>query len=361
MTSDKKKRDPVRTWTFIVLTLCIVLMIVYLVGDRLTPYTTQARVHAYVVPVAPQVAGRLISVDVENNQKVKAGQKLFSIDPGSYEFAVQAAEAVLKNTEQSIQSGVSNVEASRASVDSSKASVWAAEQDTTRMRRIRKEDEGAISERRIQQSEAGLESSRANLAAARASLQAAISALGSTDENNAQIQQARTSLENARLNLERTIVYAPRDGMITDLRIDQGNFATAGAALMTFIAIHDTWIRADLTENNLGNVNEGDRVEVTFDVRPGKVFKGQIRQAGYGIEVNTNALGTLPTIDNDRNWLRSEQRFPVTIDFEASDISESNLRVGSQVSVMVYTGDNPIMNALGWFYIRVQAYLSYAY
>jgi len=314
-----------------------------------------------VVPVAPQVAGRLISVDVENNQMVKAGEQLFSIDPGSYELAVEAAEAALKNTEQSIQSGTSNVDASRANVDSAKASVWAAEQDTTRMRRIRKEDEGAISERRIQQSEASLESSRAKLVAAQASLQAAISALGSTDDNNAQIQQARTNLENARLNLERTVVYAPRDGMITDLRVDQGNFATSGAALMTFIAIHDTWIRADLSENNLGNVDEGDRVEITFDVRPGKVFTGRVRQAGYGVEVNTNALGTLPTIDNDRNWLRAEQRFPVTIDFDSSDLSMSDLRVGSQASVIVYTGDNPVINALGRFYIRLDAYLSYAY
>ncbi len=360
MTSDKK-RDPVRLWTFIVLALCIVLMFVYVAGDRLTPFTTQARVHAYVVPIAPQVAGRLISVDVENNQIVKAGQKLFSIDPGTYELAVQSAEAALKNTEQSIQSGISNVAASSANVDSAKASVWSAEQDTTRMRRIRKEDAGAISERRIQQSEASLESSRAKLASAQASLQAAISSLGSTDDNNAQIQQAQTNLENARLNLERAIVYAPRDGMITDLRVDQGNYAASGAALMTFIAIHDTWIQADLSENNLGNVDAGDPVEVTFDVRPGKVFKGRVRQTGYGVEVNTNALGTLPTIDNDRNWLRDEQRFPVTIDFEASDLSESNLRVGSQASVIVYTGDNPIMNALGRFYIRVNAYLSYAY
>jgi multidrug resistance efflux pump len=359
--TSKKKKDPVRLWTFIVLALCIILMVVYLVADRLTPYTSQARVHAYVVPIAPQVAGRVISVDVENNELVKAGQKLFSIDPGSYELAVEAAEAALQNTQQSIESGVSNVAASRANVDSSKASVWAAEQDTMRMRRIREEDAGAISERRIQQSEAALASSRARLSAAQSSLAAAISALGSTDDNNAQIQQARTNLENARLNLERTVVYAPRDGMITDLRVDQGNFAAAGAALMTFIAIHDTWIRADLSENNLGHVNAGDRVEVTFDVRPGKVFQGRVRQTGFGVEVNSNALGTLPTIDNDRNWLRAEQRFPVTIDFDASDLSISNLRVGSQASVIVYTGDNWIMNALGKFYIRLNAYLSYAY
>lgn len=359
--TSKKKKDPVRFWTFIVLVLSIVLMVVYVVGDRLTPFTSQARVHAYVVPVAPQVAGRVISVDVENNQMVEAGQKLFSIDPGSYELAVQAAEAALKNAEQAIESGVSNVAASRANVESAKASVWSAEQDTTRMRRIREEDAGAISERRIQQSEASLASSRAKLSAAQSSLEAAISALGSTDDNNAQIQQARTNLENARLNLERTVVYAPRNGMITDLRVDQGNFAAAGAALMTFIAIHDTWVQADLSENNLGNVNPGDRVEVTFDVRPGKVFKGRVRQTGYGVEVNSNALGSLPTIENDRNWLRAEQRFPVTIDFEAGDLSVSNLRVGSQASVIVYTGDNWIMNTLGRFYIRLNSYLSYAY
>lgn len=360
MTSEKK-RDPVRLWTFIVLLLCVVLMVIYLVGDRLTPFTTQARVHAYVVPVASQVAGRLLTVDVENNQLVVAGQQLLSIDPGSYKLAVQSAEAALKNTEQSIEAGISNVAAARANVESAKANVWKTDQDAARMRRIRNEDAGAISERRIQSAEASLASARAGQTAAESSLAAAISALGSTDDNNAQIQQARTNLENARLNLERTVVYAPRDGMITDLQIDRGNFAAAGAPLMTFIAIYDTWIQADLSENNLGNVNAGDPVELTFDVRPGKVYKGKVRQTGFGVQVNSNALGTLPTIDNDRNWLRDEQRFPAIIDFEASDLSESSLRVGSQASVIVYTGDNAIMNALGRFYIRLNAYLSYAY
>jgi multidrug resistance efflux pump len=360
MTSEGKK-DPVRKWTFIVLALCIILMTIYLVGDRLTPFTSQARVHAYVVPIAPQVAGRLTEVNVQNNQLVKAGQSLFLIDPSSYELAVQSAEAALKNTEQSIESGVSNVAAASANVDSAKAAVWNADQDATRMRRIREEDSGAISERRIQSAEATLASARGGLAAAEASLQAARSALGSTDESNAQIQQARSNLENARLNLERTDVNAPGDGLITDLRVSQGNFAGAGTALMTFIAIHDTWIQADLSENNLGNVDAGDRVEITFDVRPGKVFKGKVRLMGYGVEVDSNALGTLPTIDNDRNWLRDEQRFAVTIDFEASDLSASDLRVGSQASVIVYTGDNGFMNALGRFYIRLNALLSYAY
>lgn len=360
MTNEKKK-DPVRKWTFIVLGLCIVLFVVYLVGDRITPFSSQAKVHAYVVPLAPQVAGKVIEVNIKNNQLVKAGERLLSIDPGTYELAVQSAEAVLKTTKQSLDAGIANIEAAKANVESAKANVWKTEQDTKRMRRIREDDPGAISERRIQSSEASLQTAQARLASAVASLQSARSALGSTDENNAQLQQAQSSLNNARLNLERTVVYAPRDGLITDLRVDQGNYAAAGAPLMTFIAVHDSWIQADLTENNLGNVKAGNRVEFTFDVRPGTVFEGKVRQTGYGVQVSSNALGTLPTIDNQRDWLREEQRFPVIIDFSMPDLAESNLRVGSQVSVIVYTGDNWLINTLAKFYIRLAAYLSYAY
>ena len=70
----------------------------------------------------------------------------------------------------------------------------------------------------------------------------------------------------------------------------------------------------------------------------------------------------LPTIDNQRNWLRDAQRFPVLIDVETDkDSQEMGLRVGSQVSVIVYTGNNWLMNFLGRIYIRAGAVLSYAY
>jgi len=131
---------------------------------------------------------------------------------------------------------------------------------------------------------------------------------------------------------------------------------------MTFIATEQVWVRADLTENNLGNVKAGDRVELTFDVQPGKIYTGRIRETGFGVEVDSNALGTLPTIDNQRNWLRDAQRFPVIIDVDFEKGAQGmGLRVGSQVSVIVYTGDHWLMNFLGRIYIRVIAVMSYAY
>jgi multidrug resistance efflux pump len=363
--ADKPRRtpmDPVRKWTFIVFSLCLVLMALYLVADRQTPFTTQAKVHAYVVPAAPQVSGKIISVDVSNNEFVTAGQKLFQIDPSNYQLAMEAAEASLEAALQSVDAGTATVEAAEANVESAKANVWRAEQDALRMRRIQEEDPGAISQRRIDSAEATLATSVSRLSAAEANLESARRALGETDENNVQIKQAQAALNQARLDLERTEVFAPRDGLVTDLRVDQGNFAAAGTPLMTFIAIHDVWVRADLTENNLGNVEVGDKVELTFDAQPGRVYRGRVRNTGLGVQVDTNALGTLPAIENSRSWLRDAQRFPVVIEFDRIEGLENlGLRVGSQVSVVVYTGDSWFLNLLGKMYIRIHAILSYAY
>jgi multidrug resistance efflux pump len=355
-------KDPVRKWTFIILGLCIVLITIYLVADRQTPFTGQARVHAFVIPIASQVAGNVISVEVQNNDEVAAGQVLVRIDPTDYKLAVASAEATLQVVRQSIDAGIAGVEAAEASVESAKASAWRSEQDAVRMRRIRDEDQGAISQRRIDSAEASLASARARVASSTANLESARSALGEIGENNADLQNAQAALDKARVDLKRTVLVAPRDGVVTDMRIDQGNFAAAGAPLMTFIATHEVWVRADLTENNLGNVKAGNRVELAFDVQPGKIYKGKIRESGFGVQVDSNSLGTLPTIDNQRNWLRDAQRFPVLIDVETDKSAQQmGLRVGSQVSVVVYTGNNWLMNFLARFYIRAVAVMSYAY
>jgi multidrug resistance efflux pump len=131
---------------------------------------------------------------------------------------------------------------------------------------------------------------------------------------------------------------------------------------MTFLAVHNIWVQADFTENNLGNIEPGAEVEISFDALPGKVFQGRVRSIGYGVAVDTAALGALPTINNNRQWLRDAQRFPVLIDVD--NLGSGNIagiRVGSQASVMVYTSGSWILNSIAWIYVRVASVLSYAY
>ena len=354
--------DPVRKWTFIVLGACVVLMVVYLVGDRITPYTTQARVHAVVVPIAAEVSGTVTDVAVTSNQAVFAGDSLFQIDRDRYELAVETARVNLQTARQATGVSTASVDAAAASVESARAAMIRAEQDAIRLRRIKDEDPGAISDRRLEQAEASLAVAKSQLAAAQAGLEKARQDLGESGDQNSRILAAQTALAQAELDLSRTAVVAPDDGIVTDVRVDRGNFAAAGAPLMTFLATGDIWIQADFTENNLGNIKRGDAVEIVFDALPGKVIEGTVRTTGFGVAVDSAPLGSLPTIDNDRQWLRDAQRFSVQIDFQLPEARDRlGLRVGAQASVIVYTGNSWIFNTLAWIRMRLNSILTYAY
>ena len=353
-------QDPVRKWTLIILALCGGLMIYYIIADRITPYTTQARVNAVVVPIAPEVSGTVTNVAVKSNQFVEDGDLLFRIDPENYELAVAAAKANLQSARQATGASTAGIDAAQAQVVSAKANLLKAEQDVVRLRRIKEEDPGAISDRRVEMAEASYTAAQASVQAAEANLEQARQNLGETGDANYRIQQARANLEQAELNLARTSVAAPDDGVVTDVRVDRGNFAQAGAPLMTFLASDDIWVQADFTENNLGNIKPGDEVELVFDALPGKVVKGTIRTTGFGVNVDSAPLGSLPTIDNDRQWLRDSQRFSVLVDFELPSAADRlGIRVGAQASVIVYTGDGFLFNSIAWLKMRLVSILTY--
>ena len=354
--------DPVRRWTFIVLAICLVLLTWYLRADRVTPYTSQARVNALVVPVASEVSGTVTEVFVDNNQQVKAGQEMFQVDIKNYQLAVQTAEANLASARQSVGAAKANVEAAEASVNAAKAVVVRSRQDAIRMRNIREEDPGAISERRLESSEASLATALSKLSAAKANRNKAIEDLGAEGDKNSRILQAQAALDQALLNLERATVRAPEDGVVTGVRLDKGNYAAAGAPQLTFVATHNVWVQADFTENNLGNIDAGDEVEIVFDALPGQVIQGSVREVSFGVAVDSAPLGSLPTIKNDADWLRESQRFTVLVDFKlAPGQGDELLKVGSQASVMVYTGEHWISNTLAALLIRLVSILTYAY
>ena len=354
--------DPVRRWTLILLLVTVLLVAWYLRADRVTPYTSQARLNALVVPIAPEVSGTITAVGVSNNQPVRAGDVLFQIDIERYRLAVETAEASLEAARQAVGAAQASVRAADAGIAAAEANRVKARQDYERTRAIRSQDPGAISERRVELAEASLAAARSQVDAARAQKEQALQNLGQQGEDNSRILQARAALDQARLNLERATVAAPADGVVTDVRLDTGNFAAADAPQMTFIATGRFWLQADYTENNLGHLDAGDRAEIVFDALPGQVVDGRVSEVGFGVAVDTAPLGSLPTISNDRNWLRRAQRYPVLIEFEVpAGPAPMPLKVGSQASVVVYTGDNAISNALSALVIRAVSWLTYAY
>ncbi|CAI8859363.1 HlyD family secretion protein [Pseudomonas sp. IT-P253] len=358
--------DPSKKGLQWVLALIFLSLVWYLLADRFTPYTQQARVGAFVIPVAAEVAGQVIRVNVRNNQDVKAGDVLFEVDPQPYQIAVDRARADLESTRRQIGASTAGIASAQASLRAAQANELKARQDNQRLEGLYREDPGTISVRLLEVSRASREQASSQVAAARAEVQRAREQEGGSDEDNAKLRSAATALSKAELDLSNTQIRARSAGLITDLRTDAGQFAAAGSPVMTLIAIHDVWISADMTENNLGLVAVGTPVRIVLDALPGEVFEGRVRSVGYGVSVGQpTSPGSLPTVQNSRDWLRPAQRFPVIIEFSEDSMNTVRdsraIRAGGQAEVMAFPTQGNPLNVLGRVFFGFMSWLSYAY
>ncbi|RQH07033.1 HlyD family secretion protein [Paraburkholderia dinghuensis] len=343
--------------------LIVVSLVWYLLADRFTPYTQQARVQAYVVPVAAEVSGRVTRVLVHNNQEVNAGDVLFEVDNEQYQIAAVRARADYESTRRQVGASTAGIDSALASLRAAIANEVKARQDSERLERLYREDEGTVSLRRIEVARATYEQAQSQVEAARAEVERAREQQGGNEAENAQLRSAAAAVKKAELDLADTRIVAGSGGVITDLRTEVGQFAAAGSPVMTLIAIRDVWISADMTENNLGHLQPGTPVEISLDALPGHVFDGRIRSIGYGVSTGQSTPpGSLPTVQNSRDWLRPAQRFPVIVEFDPRERERlRNMRVGGQAEVMAFpTQPNPL-NPLGRVFFRVMSWLSYVY
>ncbi len=118
---DVKKPDPVRRLTLIVVCVIIVLFVWYVAADRFAPWTDEARVQGYIVPIVAEVSGRVLEVNVDNDQVVKTGEALLHIDPRNYEIAVRRAQAALDTAGQQVGASAAGVKSAAAKISDNRA------------------------------------------------------------------------------------------------------------------------------------------------------------------------------------------------------------------------------------------------
>ena len=350
--------NPVRKCTLAVLALCVVFLLYSLIADRLTPYTSQAVAQAYIVGIAPEVGGRIIEVDVEDNQLVKAGQTLFRIDAEPYQIAVEEAEAKLGSVGLTVGASTAGVASAEA-----KLAEMTARRDNTRDQTARVFElvkKGTYAAARGDTALAESKAAEAALQQAKAELDRARESLGPKGADNPQLREAMAALQQARLDLSRTDVLAPSDGLVTNLQLTTGQYAAEGQPLLAFIDIRDYWVSAEFRENSLGNVKPGEQAEITFDVLPGRIYQGTVENIGWAVargQTGAGSMGALPTVKNQTGWVRDPQRFPVRIDVAGK--APPGVRYNAQANVIIYAGGNPITDGIGWFWIRMVSLLSY--
>ncbi|MES2034871.1 MAG: HlyD family secretion protein [Pseudomonadota bacterium] len=347
----------IRRVTLAVLLIAAALFVYGLIADRLTPYSDQATVQAYVVRLAPDIAGRVSKVEVVDNQLVKAGQVLFALDPERYEIAAETAEAQLAVAGQSVGASTAGLAAAEANLAQAQAGLANTRQQSARTLRL--VETGFETRSRGDQAKALLASSVAGVGQARAEVERARQNLGPGGSENPQVRQAQAALRKARRDVADTVVRAPADGVVTNLQLAPGQFVGAGQPALTFFDSAVIWVDAEMEENALEHIKVGDPVDIVLDIRPGRVYRGQIESVAWGVDSQEIDPQTgLPTVRNDSGWIREPQRFPVRVRFDP-ERRPTGVRLGSQADIVVYTGENGLTDGIGRLWILLVSAFSY--
>lgn len=255
-----------------------------------SPWTRDARFSADVVAIAPDVTGLVTSVNVHDNQLVKQGQVLFTIDQPRYQKALEQDEADVAYYE------------------------------------------ALVSEKRR-------EAGRRNQLGVQAMSREEIDQANNTLQTELhQLAKAVATRDLAKLDLERTIIRAPADGWVTNLNVYAGEFITRGSTAVALVKQNTFYVLAYMEETKLEGVRSGYRAEVT-PLGSNQVLKGTVDSIAAGV---TNASSSndskgMATIDSNLEWVRLAQRVPVRIRL---DQQQGNLWPSGTTATVVVTGQS---------------------
>ena len=290
-----------KTLLRVLLTLCLVAA--GIIGGRwlwdyylFSPWTRDGRVQADVVTIAPDVAGFVRELRVKDNQTVRKGDVLLVLDQDRYKLALATAQA--------------NVAARRADM----------------------ENRQHMAER------------REKLTVLSTSIEEKENAVFAANSAAAAYEQAIADLATARLNLDRTVIYAPVNGYVTNLTLDVGQYASIGTKVMALIDSDSYRIEGYFEETKIPGVRVGEQAKI-YMMSGGVPLSGHIESISRGITDIDNGNGPellsrpTPTFE----WVRLAQRIPVRI---AIDEVPNGMHIASGMTCTVIVGVEPPARSL---------------
>ncbi len=274
-----------------------------------------------------RVGGRLAAVAVEEGDAVKVGDVLARLDAGPYEIAVRAAEdnvAALRATLDKLVAGArpSEIAKARAAYEEQVASLANAEQALDRAGQLR--NQGTVAQSSLDAATAARDMARARVASARAALD--LIEEGSRAEDiaaaTAQVRAAEAQLDSARTSLADTELKAPADGVILSRVSEPGAIVAPSTNVLVLSLTEPVWVRAYVSETDLGRVHPGLKVKVTSDSTVGAGYEGQVGFISPVAEFTPKSVET-PDLRTDLVY-----RLRVIVDHPGKD-----LRQGMPVTV----------------------------
>lgn len=304
----------------------------YLSGGRYVE-TDNAQLQAGKVMVASNVSGKVVAVEVKENQFVHAGDVLFRIDASDFQAGVASAEAQLSGAIAEVGATRADYLQAQSEVSRMQAQLAFARSQAARQQSLLKE--GISSQSQVDQAMLAVRTASDGIASAQAHA-AAIAAKMPAGSATAQpaSRRAAAAVQTARIALENTVVRAAQDGIVTKVnQVQVGSYVTAGKPLFALTGTR-FWVEANFKENQLRYMRLGQPVTIHIDAFPDEELTGKIASFSPG---TGNSFSVLPAENATGNWVKVTQRLPVEIAVDRLP-KDLPLHAGLSVEVTVDTG-----------------------
>jgi membrane fusion protein (multidrug efflux system) len=308
---------------------------IYLTGGRYES-TDNAALQTGMVAISPTVSGRVLSIEVRENQPVEKGQVLFRINPDTFETTVAQAEAQLADARTNVGSMQADYQEALSQVAATEARYKLAQTEAARQQSLVKE--GISSRAQYDAAITEVRTARSAIAAAQAkaeSLKASLSGnVNAPADQQPEVRKAASQLAQARIDLRDTVVRAPKDGIVTRVnQLQVGNYVQPGRPVFMLTGKR-FWVQANFKENQLRYMRVGQPATIKIDAYPDYELKGHVESFSPG---TGNSFSILPAENATGNWVKVVQRLPVQIAIDKAP-AELPLSTGLSVEVEVDTG-----------------------
>jgi membrane fusion protein, multidrug efflux system len=304
--------------------------ILYLVGGRYVS-TDDAYVQAARVEISCNVSGRVIEIDVHDNQRVHTGDVLFRIDPRPFQIAIQDAEARLAGARLKVQALEAEYRERQADERAAENTIRYRQDDFNRKRKLAAD--GITSRAQLDQAAHDLDVAQQGLIAARQQTASALAELGgdlsAPIDSRPAVREAQAALDRARLNDSYTTVRAPMEGVVAKVeQLQVGDYINAVAPLFALISTEDVWVEANFKETDLAHMRPGQKATFTVDAFPGSHLTGKVQSTSPGTGAS---FSLLPPENSSGNWVKVVQRLPVRLSI---DPGQTDLPLAAGMSVV---------------------------
>lgn len=304
------------------------------------PSTENAYVGGNIIRVASLVSGKITKLYVLNDQYIRNGQPLLTIDPEPFNLALAEARTAFDSAADTGNSDSDDVEQVVARIDTAmekfQTALDAYDYAAGRFNNLVIDPEKSSTEKdELDRTVREVESARTTLQQNLDQLAAARDKIKKTGAANIRLRQTTAQLHRAILERMNANVLADRTGWTANLEIRPGNVVKTGQPLFAVVEDSDRWVDANFKETDLNRLRVGQPVDITVDMYPDLELKGTIESFSGG---SGAVFSTLPPENATGNWVKVTQRFTVRISVDNFPYGRSRpLRIGASAYVTVDT------------------------